>query len=366
MRIFNSRSLYLRLTLLLLISFGPVGCGDDCPTELPTTLDIGTIQISSLPSSTNAPWILVGPIGESSGNGNTTLTGMVVGEYTVEWQDVDGYIAPPGQTITLVKDGIISFSGTYYISLPVPDFVLIPPAFMSVPTTFTMGSPSSELGHQSHENQHQVTLTKSYYMSPYEVTEELWDAVMGSGSSTSQKPKGNMTWYEAVSFCNVMSTAHGLTPAYTGSGTDWSWDQSANGYRLPTEAEWEYACRATSTTAFSNGGITATGCDLDTNLDAMGWYCNNSGYTGHDVGSKDANQWGLYDMHGNVWEYCWDGYASYPTGSVTDPVGSGSDHVLRGGAWDYHADFCRSAFRTYDYPGYEREITGFRLVRSAN
>jgi len=141
-------------------------------------------------------------------------------------------------------------------------------------------------------------------MSPYEVTEELWDSVMGSGASTSQLPKVYVNWYEAVAFCNALSVRNGLTPAYTGSGTNWTWNQLANGYRLPTEAEWESACRAGSVTAFANGPITEAICyPLDPNLDAMGWYCGNAGPTLHNVGGKQANAWGLNDLHGNVWEW---------------------------------------------------------------
>jgi len=142
--------------------------------------------------------------------------------------------------------------------------------------------------------------------------------------------------------------------------------EGVNKYRLPTEAEWEYACRAGSNTAFANGGITETGCGHDPNLDAMGWYCGNSGSKTHPVAQKKPNAWGLYDMHGNVWEWCQDWYGDYPRGHVTDPAGpsSGSLRVNRGGGWSSNAGFCRSAFRDCYSPGFRYGYLGFRLART--
>jgi formylglycine-generating enzyme required for sulfatase activity len=136
---------------------------------------------------------------------------------------------------------------------------------------------------------------------------------------------------------------------------------SANGYRLPTEAEWEYACRAGTTTAYYTGDAE------DTALEAAAWYDANSGGTTHPVGKKTPNAWGLYDMHGNVYEWCWDWYGSYSSGAQTDPVGasSGSNRVMRGGSWFYYAQDLRSACRDSDNPS-ERGLDsiGFRLVCS--
>jgi formylglycine-generating enzyme required for sulfatase activity len=204
--------------------------------------------------------------------------------------------------------------------------------------------------------------------------------VMGWNESSfpgSNRPVETVTWYDAVSYCNQLSTSQELAPPYTLTdvvysgdhitGATVTWDQAANGYRLLTEAEWEYACRATSTTAFCNGGITYPyNClPLDPNLDQVGWYCGNADGQTHDVGGKTSNTWGLKDMHGNVWEWCWDWYGVYPTGPVTDPTGpgTGSDRVIRGGAWDNSALYPRSAFRGGLDHGYND--LGLRLSRTA-
>lgn len=244
------------------------------------------------------------------------------------------------------------------------NFILIEPG------TFVMGSPESELGRDNgDEFQHQVTLTQSFWMSPYEVTEELWDEVMGSGASVSQLPQGNVSWNDAIQFCNALSTLRGLTPAYTylGSGQV-TWDPAADGYRLPTEAEWEYACRAGSTTAFTNGEITEIGCD-DPVLDLVARYC---AYFSGEVGEFLPNEWGLFDMHGSVMEFCWDVYQqNLGSTSVTDPIIGGYEQntstarIMRGGAYFSEARNCRSAYRHAPLPNYAVNILGFRLARSA-
>ena len=260
---------------------------------------------------------------------------------------------------------------------PHPGMVLIPAG------TFTMGSPTEELGRDSDEAQHQVTLTKAIYVSKYEVTQSEWQAVMSWNESYSQGPNlpvEQVTWYDAASYCNQRSTQDGFTPVYAITGATFSgphiasatvaWNQAANGYRLLTEAEWEYACRAGSTTAFCSGPIVSGAwvCRYEANLDLVGWYCANAPTGSHDVGAKAANAWGLKDMHGNVYEWCWDWRAErYSSGSVVDPVGpsSGVYRVIRGGSWGWYAHACRSASRMGANPIGAMDGVGLRVARIA-
>ena len=222
------------------------------------------------------------------------------------------------------------------------------------PGTFMMGSPSGEPGRDDDERRHQVTLTKGFYMHTTEVTQGQWKAVMGSNPSRFQNcgddcPVEQVSWNEVQEFVRKLNQREG-------GGT----------YRLPTEAEWEYAARAGSTTAFANGGISELKGGYDANLDAMGWYFGNSNKKMHPVAQKQPNAWGLYDMHGNVWEWCQDWYGVYPSGAVTDPTGpsSGSRRVYRGGSWNFYAKDCRSASRYRWVPSLRLSYLGFRLLRN--
>ncbi len=201
---------------------------------------------------------------------------------------------------------------------------------------------------------------------------------MGSNPSSfpgDNNPVETVSWYDAVHFCNKLSEAEGLTKAYTEAGDATTCNFNANGYRLPTEAEWEYACKAGTTTDFYSGDMVQPNSQakyLDTNLDRIGWYAANSGGTTHPVGQKQPNTFGLFDMSGNVDEWCWDWISpSYSAGSVTDPTGpganQGSGRTCRGGSYDplkYVALWCRSAFRYGYLPSSTFDGIGFRVVRS--
>ena len=208
---------------------------------------------------------------------------------------------------------------------------------------FMMGSPKKEVGRYDDETQHEVTLTKSYYMGKYEVTQEQWESVMGNNPSDTKGtnlPVTDVSWNDCQEFIKKLN---GIT-----KGT----------YRLPTEAEWEYACRAGTTTAYSFGSkITPKDANYD--------------YSGIgkpiEVGSYKPNTFGLYDMHGNVWEWCEDWKADYPKGAVIDPKGpaKGSGRVLRGGSFVFLESLARSSFRDIDSPSGRISIGGFRLARTA-
>jgi formylglycine-generating enzyme required for sulfatase activity len=327
-------------------------------------LAFGDIVIDQIPDDLpGAGWTLTGPRNET-GSGDATLEDVPVGEYTLCWVDVEGYIEPLCETERLDSEEPLVFAGTYSEDPgEESNYVLIPAG------SFTMGSPLDEPGRDEDEVAHVVTLSRAFFMSKREVTEEWWDVVMGSGTSTSRLPKDDVSWDMAVAFCNALSLMEELTPAYTINGPDGdvTWNQEADGYRRPTEAEWEYACRAGNQEAFHTGPITGQFCNVP-NLDLVGWYCGNADGQRRNVGRLEPNAWGLYDMHGNMWEWVWDGYRlDYENLSPQDPVtdaAPGANRVARGGGWANFALYCRSASRGQVAPDQGSNISGFRLVRS--
>jgi formylglycine-generating enzyme required for sulfatase activity len=218
------------------------------------------------------------------------------------------------------------------------------------PSTFIMGSPSDEKDRWVNEGpQHQVTLTKGFYMGKYEVTQAQWQAVMGNNPSwfdgKPNNPVESVSWNDCQIFINMLNQM--------GQGTF--------SFRLPTEAEWEFACRAGTTTRYYWGDDTN-----DSQIKFYAWYSGNNSLLGtKPVGQKIPNTFGLYDMSGNVWEWCQDRYGSYESASQINPTGSnsGSNRVVRGGGWADSAD-CRSARRNYDRPDFWLNGIGFRLVLS--
>ena len=222
------------------------------------------------------------------------------------------------------------------------------------PGSYLRGSPADEVGRTIDEEQHKVTLTDGYYVQTTEVTQKQWKAVMGAlprhiKKCSEECPVDRLSWYDAQTFIRKLNELEG--GAY---------------YRLPTEAEWEYAARAGSITAFANGEIANSACG-DPTLGEIGWYCGNSkSYPHHPVAQKEPNSWGIYDMHGSVWEWCADWYSSYPQGSVTDPSGpsDGRERVIRGGGLADNARSCRSANRLSLRSDIIIDNIGIRLVRS--
>jgi formylglycine-generating enzyme required for sulfatase activity len=214
--------------------------------------------------------------------------------------------------------------------------------------TFIMGSADDEADRGADESpQTRVTLTKDFYLGATDVTQGQYESVMGTNPSDFKSegrdaPVEEVSWDDAMAFCQKLTererTSGRLPEGYA--------------FTLPTEAQWEYACRAGTTGAYA------------TDPAETSWYDRNSGGTTHPVGAKLPNAWGLYDMTGNVYQWCADWYAKrYPGGEVTDPTGpdSGSVHVLRGGGWYYDRSYCRSAYRDFD-PGYRANFIGFRVA----
>jgi len=213
--------------------------------------------------------------------------------------------------------------------------------FVSVPAgSFMMGSPYDEKGRQEDESPHQVTFSRAFYISITEVTQGQWHKVMGYNRSHfkgDSLPVEKITWKEAALFCEKLSQLESRI------------------YRLPTEAEWEYACRAGSATAFAGNNC----------AECLAWYAANSGEQSRGVAEKFSNAWGLFDMHGNVSEWCADFYSpEYPDSAVSDPTGpdDGKHYVIRGGAWDTFLPGCRSAARSSAPASYQFKQTGFRVV----
>jgi len=227
---------------------------------------------------------------------------------------------------------------------------------------FTMGD-ENEIDAPPHE-----VVISSFYIDKYLVTQEEYRRVMGKNPSrwkADKNPVEQVRWSDAVRYCNARSLLEGIQPCY--DLNTWRCNFDANGYRLPTEAEWEYACRAGTKTAYFFG-------DDPSKLKDYAWFEQNSGSKPQPVGQKKPNPWGLYDMHGNVWEWCNDFYKVdyYQDSPEENPKGpeTGETKVVRGGAWKFSDESCRSGYRYNEAPGYADvcfgyDIYGFRCVRNA-
>jgi len=252
--------------------------------------------------------------------------------------------------------------------------------------SFVMGSTDNEAGRNMDERRHEVQITRDFWLGEKEVTQALWTTVMGSSPFVAdykgvplvglRLPAQGVSWLDAVRFCNALSTLDGLEHAYAVNGTDVSWTPSSRGYRLPTEAEREYAARAGTDRAYTgargSGGLcgVANVADATTRRKWPEWTgavpCNDGFLGPAPVGSLLANAWRLFDLSGNVSEWVWDRYGPYPDGPATDPTGpeAGSLHLARGGSWADNGTFNRIAHRKRHPADFTDAFTGIRLARS--
>ena len=290
----------MRLSPLVLLLAAVIGCGSDATPDKPS---IDAVHPSNAAKSE--------PQANPDALPPVTQSG-----------DAEPKAANPTKAVVPVANSI----GMHFVPIPAG--------------TFTMGD----------EYAHKVTLTQSFHLGQHEVTQEQYEKVMGATPSNfkgPQNPVEKVSWDDAVEFCRKLSELP---------------EEKSGGYvyRLPTEAEWEYACRAGTTTKDSFG-------DSDSELGEYAWFDDNSGDTTHPVGGKKPNPWGLYDMHGNVLEWCQDWYGGYGSDSATDPTGpeSGSNRVRRGGGWINNSGYCRSANRGRSTPDYRDNYLGFRVLRSS-
>jgi formylglycine-generating enzyme required for sulfatase activity/TolB-like protein len=311
--------------------------------------------VRALGAELNAPYTLSGKI-VHMGEGRHYVAAQIIASET-------SALTTGGEVqYRNIADGLGLMAELAYLLTGVPGgmpSVFIPHNMVWVPSgTFIMGSQSYDTDEKPVHTAH----IKSFFISKTEVTQDEYLEVMGTNPSGFQNrygPVERVTWYDAIEYCNKLSQKEGLIPAYYGTNDQIYCDFNANGYRLPTEAEWEYAARGgnrDSLTFDRSGGNRA---------DVLGWYKGNSGGTAHDVGVKNANSLGLYDMAGNVWEWCWDWYAPYEERTQDNPRGPmrGDRRVLRGGSWNSDDGWLRSTYRNVGKPDQRYRDVGFRVVR---
>jgi formylglycine-generating enzyme required for sulfatase activity len=377
-------------------------CGEEDASDVIPALghDYGNWTQTTAPTCTETG-VETGTCSHDSSH-TTTRTVAALGH------DYGNWILQTTRTLTVVEKRVCSHDSSHEEKQEIPNSAT---GVWINAGTFQMGSPETEPNRGSDETQHEVTLTKGFYIGKYQLTQAQYEAVMGSNPSahriggsqayylgvitdTTNFPVEMVNWYDALVFCNKLSMAEGLSPAYSINGStdpaNWGeiptmpiWDESStwnniaiivdsNGYRLPTEAQWEYACRAGTTTAF-NWGTNQITTDQANYRGSFDVYNGSPSGTflqrTTEVGSFTPNAWGLYDMHGNVMEWCWDWYGTYEDGTQTDPTGSvsGMAKAARGGTFISTGAYLRSAYRPSGesniHPYNRGPYVGFRLSR---
>ena len=278
-----------------------------------------------------------------------------------EYEFVLTYTDEKQRTIHIAVNGFDPvYVGIYYNDAPtdLPGYIEVTGG------NFLMGSRYGD-GYRDEDPQQKVTLS-DYRITPTQVTFAMYDVYCDATGAKKpddedwgrgERPAININWYDAVRYANWLSEQQGLEPAYSIDGEEVSWNRRANGWRLPTEAEWEYAARGGQ----QSQGFRYSGSNT---ADEVAWYADNSRRKTHPVGRKKHNELGLYDMSGNVYEWCWDWYGNYSSEPQTDPTGpaSGSCRVIRGGSWYGDESDARSADRNYSNMSYRSIRHGFRLL----
>ncbi len=339
---------------------------------LPLLAFLGLLLVAGCSSSSSAPADVGGSEGLAADSAVDSDSATPIADST---KPVDQSLAEAGQVDQSLGDGSTSS---------------VPGTWKPITAgTFQMGSPATELCRLEEERQHKVILTHDFEIQTTEVTQEQFQAVMGRNPSVfnathpsdpcgKKCPVENLKWFDAVAYCNALSVMAKLPICYACSDTGGTLScekkgtasiYDCKGYRLPTEAEWEYAYRAGSTTAYYNGNGGIVNCsDTTSEVSAIAWYTGDSGDHPHEVAKKAHNAWGLYDMAGNVWEWCHDWHEEYPVvgATVTNPEGPSvaPSRMLRGGSFFEISRYHRAAGRQNFNPDYEHDNVGFRCVRS--
>ena len=344
-----------QITLLVfLITLLLVACTDEN-----TLVDNETAKITGLSRSSTFLFDTVSVNGIALGNSAESTKVLINDSET----NIDIISVNPTEVIFVPKQSFdnakISLEVNGVKTNAIPINIALTPMYDTVRVNagkFIMGALS---GFSDETPLHEVNLTRDLYVFTYEVTKELWSQVMDTliiATNDFGFPADSITWLKAIEFCNRMSEIYGFEKSYNSDGPNVTFDYNANGWRLPTEAEWEYFCKAGTDEDFSGNG----------DINQMGYFDSNSGLNSHKVGEKLANQFGLYDVHGNMWEWCWDKYEEnyYTSESVADPTGpvTGGRHVMRGGSYQDGFNFARISNRTINK--LDHKSIGLRLVRN--
>ncbi|MBX3043546.1 MAG: formylglycine-generating enzyme family protein [Candidatus Kapabacteria bacterium] len=344
-----------RIIILLLVIFALSACHKDNPV-----IPSGDTEILSLNSDSLAygdTLIIKGKFFGSSMPGKRLIFDSLVSVNSNEcllWHNSEIHLVIPNGTrsgMAYLYFDTLAIDSTYIGISKVPFFDVVEVKAGK----FTRGSNVSSLNEMPAR---EIAISSDFYISKYEVNQRVYQAVTGSNPSNVKDirlPVDSISWLAAVEFCNKLSAMHNLESVYTVTGIDVTMDTAKTGWRLPTEAEWEYACRAGTQGDFAGSGI----------LNEMAWYSENSGMKMHPGGRKKANDFGIYDMHGNVWEWCWDFYGGqyYSTSPDVNPLGpaTGNSRVMRGGSWSDGMNFARSSNRSL--PLQIGSNTGIRIIR---